>query len=377
MAEPLCPYFGTCGGCSLQHLDYSSQLNNKKKLLAKLIGFEDIEVVNDNPYHYRNRMDFIFSPAGLGFRKKKDYKFIVPIEKCVISNEELNKLLSEVRSFFKGADYFDIVKKSGTFRYAVIRTPFGDSSISFVLNEDSSRINDATSKIEEFAKITSAKNIVVAYVPSNSDISISENYFVVKGNEFLKTTLYGKEFFFHSQGFFQNNSNMNEKMQEYCNKILSSYNKNNELKNKYLLDLYGGVGTFGIINSHLFKRTTIVEKEENTIKVAKQNIEHNKLANVEAIAMEDRKIVKLNLKQPLFVIADPPRSGMHIKTISHLKEISPEVIIYISCNPEQLGKDVKKFKDYSITKATMFDLFPQTQHMESIVVLERKREQKE
>ena len=132
---------------------------------------KDIKVFSGEPYHYRNRMDFIFHPAGLGFRKRNQWHTIVDVEKCVISNEPLNKLLKEVREFFKDADTFDPRKHTGTFRYAVIRTPKKMSAISFVLNDASQRLNEATEKIKAFAQTTNAEHIIVTYAPPNTDIS--------------------------------------------------------------------------------------------------------------------------------------------------------------------------------------------------------------
>ncbi|MBI4918990.1 class I SAM-dependent RNA methyltransferase [archaeon] len=365
MAEPLCPYFGTCGGCSFQHVDYEKQLEIKKEKLTKAIDFSEIQIFSNNSYNYRNRMDFVFGPQGLSLRKKQKWYEFVNVENCVISEEKLNILLKEVRNHFKNVEYFDPKKQTGLFRYAVIRTPKNDSSISFVLNEDSSRLTEAVDKIKEYAKISSANNILVTYVHSKTDESVSSNFFVVKGKEMLETDLGGKPFLFHVQGFFQNNTVMAEKMQEYCNQILKKYNTTNA----HLLDLYGGVGTFGIINASLFKTAVIVENSEQSISCAKLNIEKNNLTKTTAIVLEDKQLKKLDLKTPLFMIADPPRSGMHPKTIEHINSIKPEVMIYISCNIEQLGKDLKKFKHHTIKSAAMFDLFPHTPHIEGIVEL--------
>ncbi|MEM4259958.1 MAG: 23S rRNA (uracil(1939)-C(5))-methyltransferase RlmD [Candidatus Woesearchaeota archaeon] len=368
MADPLCCYFRKCGGCSAQHINYSTQLENKKKLLINRIKYEDVKIFFDNNYNYRNRMDFIFHRNGLGLREKGKWYSIIDIEKCVISNEKLNLLLREIREFFNDCDYFDIRKKTGTFKYAVLRTPGDNSSISFVLNENSTRLNEAIKKIKEFAKISCANNIIVTYVPANSDISISNNYFVVKGTEKLKETLLDSEFYYSIQGFFQNNTVMTNKMHEYIHKILEKY-KEDTLKSS-LLDLYGGVGTFGIINAGLFKSVIIVENDKNCIDSVEENIKNNNVKNIKAIILDAKQLGRLKLKQPLFVITDPPRSGMDEKTIIELKKLKPKVIIYISCNVDRLGKDIPKFKDYKIKSAAMFDLFPQTPHIEAVVEME-------
>ena len=267
----------------------------------------------------------------------------------------------------------------------MIRTPQEDSSVSFVLNSDSSRLGEAQERIKEFAKTTSANNVIVTMTPAQTDVSVTNEYYVVKGKDMLSETYLGKRFEYHVQGFFQNNSVMAEKMHEYVNGILKSYDEDNEknvttksktknshLLDFHLLDLYGGVGTFGIINADLFKSVTIVEEFEGCVDTAEVNIRNNNIKNAKAFAMDAKHLKKLTLNSPLFVITDPPRSGMHPKTIYQLNELQPEVIIYVSCNVEQLGKDLPKFKNYRIKSAAMFDLFPQTLHSESVVELVRE-----
>jgi tRNA/tmRNA/rRNA uracil-C5-methylase (TrmA/RlmC/RlmD family) len=167
------------------------------------------------------------------------------------------------------------------------------------------------------------------------------------------------------QGFFQNNHLMAEKMQAYVHNILRKHDTNEA----HLLDLYAGVGTFGIINSSLFKNVTIVESVKECIESAQKNIADNNIPNANPFMIDAMNLKKLTLPAKLFVITDPPRSGMHPKTIDQLKKLRPRVIIYVSCNVQQLGKDLPKFSDYEIRSAALFDLFPQTPHSEAVVEL--------
>ncbi|MCX6742076.1 MAG: 23S rRNA (uracil(1939)-C(5))-methyltransferase RlmD [Candidatus Pacearchaeota archaeon] len=369
MVESKCLYAGNCGGCSAQHIDYNKQLENKKNILSNLLNFKKVEVFYDKEYGYRNRMDFLFYAGGVGLRKKRQWRKIVDIERCEIVNERINELLKEVKMYFKNVDAFDVIKKTGTFRYVVIRASNMSSSMSFVLNEDSPELSEAVEKIKEFAEKSSAESIVITYVSSSIDSGISNEFFVVKGSEMMKEKYLGKEFLFSIQGFFQNNSEMAEKMQEYCNLLLKKYDQLNKTRGATLLDLYGGVGTFGIINSDLFKEVITVENDKNCGIAANLNIKRNNLLNVKAKTMDAKNLKKLGLKGQVFVINDPPRSGMDPKIIDQLNLLRPEVIIYISCNVQQLGKDSLKFKNYKIRSVAMFDLFPQTPHIEAIVEL--------
>jgi len=365
MAEPKCSFFGRCGGCSSQHLAYQLQLENKKKALASILGFDGVKVFHDKEYGYRNRMDFVFCPNGVGLRKKGTWDKTMQIDKCVISEERLQALLAEVNGFFTENDAFDLRTHKGTLRYAVIRTPGQTSSISFVLNQASPGFEDAVARIKEFASLTTADNIVITYTLPQTDVSSADEYSVVKGSDMLTETLMGHDFLYSVQGFFQNNTAVAGMMHEHCRSLLAAH----ETKGAHLLDLYCGVGTFGINNADLFKEVTIVEGYGPAIVAANKNVAANGAKNVRPILLDAMYLKRLEFPKPLYVITDPPRSGMHPKTIERLKELKPESIIYISCNVEQLGKDVLKFKDYKIANATMFDLFPQTPHIEAMVEL--------
>lgn len=363
MATPQCQYFGTCGGCGAQHIDYNLQVEKKKQELAHATKNNEIKVFTGLEYGYRNRMDFIFHEHGLGFREKEKWWKIVDVEQCPIANEKINTLLKEVREYFRNVDSFDMEKQSGTFRYAVIRAPGEISSISFVLNASSSKVKEAVEQIKQFAEKTTAENVLVTYVPANTDVSVSSDYFVVKGNDSLEEEFLGKPFQFPVQGFFQTNSSEAEKMQEYVQNILQGY----ETKNAHLLDLYGGVGTFGVCNAEKFKTVTIIESVTASTNAAKKNAE--KYPNVAVETLDAQYLKRITLKQPLFVITDPPRSGMDQKTIETLKMLKPQCIIYISCNVQQLRKDILKFTKYKIKNVALFDFFPHTPHSEAVVEL--------
>jgi 23S rRNA (uracil-5-)-methyltransferase RumA len=355
MAEPLCRYYGECGGCSLQHVEHEKQIEQKKKILADSIKFSEIKVFSGKDYSYRNKMEFIFSNF-IGLRKKDDFRQIIDVDKCVICNENINDILKEVKDFFKDFD-----NKTGTFIQAIIRSSSFDSGIVFILNEKSMKLGEAVEKIKEFSSKTKVENIVVSY--SKPEDEFIKDHFTVKGSDMIKEKLVGKIFYYSLTGFFQNNTFVAEKMQVYCNELLKKY----DLKNACLLDLYAGAGTFGIINASLFKNVFIIESVKSCIDAANKNIKENDIINAKAICLDAGQLKKVNLSKPLYAVIDPPRSGMDNKTIEELKKLKPEVIIYISCNLHQLSKDILKFKNYKIKSAAMFDMFPQTKHIEVVV----------
>ncbi len=371
MAEPKCKYFGKCNGCTAQHIDYAVQLENKRKALARAaeVADSEVKVFSGKDYGYRNRMDFFFHYGGLGLRNKNNPNLIVDIEECVIANKRINELLLETRDFFKNANASDLKKRTGAFRQAIIRAPENDSAVCFILKNESPNLENSVQKIKEFAEITTANNVVVLYVDSESENNFSDEFVVAKGSETISESYLGKTFCFSAQGFFQNNHEMAEKMHEYCNNLLKNYGT--KAKDAHLLDLYAGVGTFGIINSDLFKSTVIVESVKPAIECANKNIKENNAKYTKAVALDAKQIRRITLQHPLFVITDPPRSGMDEKTIETLKSLKPEVIIYISCNVQQLAKDIPKFKNYEVKSAALFDLFPQTPHSEAVVEMVR------
>lgn len=368
MAKPKCPYYGKCGGCSSQDVDYSSQLEIKKESLSRAIHYDDIQVFSGDEYGYRHRMDMIFHPKGLGFREKGSWHKAVDVTRCVISCERLNHLINEIREFFKEVDAFDPKQHRGTFRYAVMRTPPSDSSVSIVLNKEADNLDKTKRLIGEFAAKTTAKNVLITYVIPHRDVSVSEDYEVVKGKDLIKEDYLGRTYWYPIQGFFQNNHTVSEQMHAYCHNLLQPY----PTEEAHLLDLYGGVGTFGILNAKMFKDVTSVENYEQAIEASSRNIKENKVVNVKPVLLDAKRLKTLEFPQPLYVIVDPPRSGIHPKAIKQLNELQPELILYVSCNVKLLGRELVQLDKYAIKSAALFDLFPQTPHQEAVVELVRK-----
>ncbi len=357
MAKPLCQYFGICAGCSSQHIDYPTQIGNKKKLLANLLHTE-INCYNGKEYYYRNRMEFLFGSKEIGLRKKGEHGRIVDIEKCVICNEKVNVILNEVRLFFKR-------HPNPAYKFVVVRATEYTSSVSIVLNSTSSSLTEAVENVREFSTLTSTENVIVTYIKNDENEAYSNDYFIVKGADVLKESLLGKWFFYPVQGFFQNNSEVVEKIHKYCYNLLKGY----DTKKYSLLDLYAGVGVFATINADIFESVVLAERSRQSLDLSKINLKNNGALNAKSYLLDAKQLKKVQFKNDIFVITDPPRSGMDMKVIGQLKKIKPKLILYISCNPFQLRKDISKFKEYQIKSVAMFDMFPQTNHIEAVVEL--------
>lgn len=367
MVQPRCPYFGQCAGCSAQHLDYATQCANKKQrlaqVLAKVLRTDAITVFSGEEYSYRNRLELLFSPQGIGLRMK-DPQQIIRIDQCVICTHELNTLITEIIGHFRGVDAYDQRKKTGTFYSAILRSSTTGRAITFVLNPASSRLHHAIATIEAFAPHSTATVVLVGYVSEQKEGFI-EDVFAVKGSLLMEEQYLGKSFSFPAYGFFQSNTKLAEELHRYCQNILQSY----DTRNGSLLDLYAGVGTFGILNASLFKNVELVEEVPAAVEAARLNVQRHGLTNVHVFCRDARQLRNMKLGKPLFVITDPPRSGMDPQALTALMQLEPSVLLYVSCNPERLGKDLLKLKSYTLKSAALFDFFPQTPHLEAVVEL--------
>jgi 23S rRNA (uracil-5-)-methyltransferase RumA len=366
-----CKYFGRCGGCTLQHVPYDAQVEQKRmrvESLLRRVGVGcPVDILSGSPFGYRNRMDFIFHEKGLGLRKRNDWKTIIDIEDCPIANDQVNELLKDVRSWFvkESPNIFDIRRQSGCLKYAVIRSSLfrKSASVSFVMNEEFVRLQEERDRIRSFAGSPSAENVVLAFVGKKSDVSISERYEVLKGSSFLEEDVRGCVLKHSIQGFFQNNPAMAKEMVDHVYRLF----ENHERKGISLLDLFGGVGTFGVCLSPLFEEVLIVESFEESVQLAEENLKENKRIG-KAICFDAEKIGRMQIPEKIFALVDPPRSGMPRKTLDWLVEKRPQVLVYVSCNPEQLAKELPLLlKVFRVESVKVFDLFPQTEHCEVVV----------
>ncbi len=369
--KPACPYYGICGGCQLQHLPYTQQLANKEQRLAYLLKpyySGSLAVFASEPYGYRSRMDFIVTNKGLGQRSDRG---TIAITTCPISNPKIETALTEINAWLAktpSIEAFDPKRRAGTLKYVVVRA--ADSvAVSLMLNEDSPKLGAHVDAIKEFALTSSIPNILVAYSASTQDDSLSLEFFAAKGSEFLTEQFLGAPLTYHAQSFFQNNPRVAESMVTWARDALIA----NNCKDKIVVDAYGGVGTFAFpiaahcakvmsVESHPLAATCIAETKHRT-----------NVSNIDAFTLDAGAMHKLNIPKDALFIVDPPRSGMDQRALRYLLQQAPPVIAYISCNPAQLAKELVILgKDYEVTTAALFDMFPQTNHIEAAVILKRR-----
>ncbi len=337
--ESPCPYFNECGGCDLQQLNYNDTLNFKvnkiKELFYKYAHINDlkIEVVkNKNDFYYRNKIVLKIINGKIGYFKSRTQE-IVEIKKCIIAKKSINKIISHIKCL-------NIMNGEIT-----IRSNYKDQIIINIKSKD--EIN--------FNLLKNIKNIIGIVL--NDKLVYGHDFFLEQIDNYLFKVSYNS--------FFQVNNFTNEKIFEILKELLSN--------NQKVLDLYCGVGTLSIVASKLDNEVYGIEINENAIENAKyNNIINNSNVNFTNGNVSDI-INKLNIQFDC-IIVDPPRGGLNKKTIDYLSLLKARNIIYISCNPLTLSRDISVLKNnYDIIKYYLIDTFSYTNHIESIVLLKFKQ----
>ena len=420
--EQQCSIFGKCGGCDIQHLSYEEQIRQKVGRIEQALKFNADIISPSEPYGYRNKLDCIIRNSKICMREKNSAFRYIELDTCLIASPIIQSLIEEMRAiiqtnkhlnwqsavrvitfratnagdtgiyleFTQGDDNIVKIIKLITQSISLPQSTSPTLPTSVTSSNTTSPTNSTTNAaVPHTASATAvlpppptiiltAKNIVYGICEEGKEYP--DKLIAIKGNTYLEEKLNHKIYHFAINGFFQNNSNGAEKMLQYVYTLLR-HNKDksqnilpNTTQNATLIDLYGGVGTFGIYCTDLFKQTNIVEGVAPAIEFAKDNIKINNIKNATAFCLDAKQLDRIKIQGPTYCILDPPRVGMDIRAITNVRNLKPEKIIYISCNPQQLAKDIPKFKEYTLTSLGIFDMFAQTNHVEVIVELTKKTE---
>ena len=340
---PSCPFYEKCGGCNLMHMNYESQVNFKKdkvKSIFKKVSNIDIDIkdiIFDKEYNYRNKVVLKVKNDKIGLFKEKTND-IISVDKCLLLNDKINDELIKLELFIHR-------HKNNNINEIMIR----------VINNKLMLSLDTINKEVRDSFINNFNHVESIYI----------NNKLVYGNEFLKETINDLEFNISPKSFFQVNKIIMTKMYD---KAISYINGGTTL------DLYSGTGTISMLVSKKSDEVIGIEVVKDAVKDANNNIELNNIKNVSFICDKvENKIDELKNKKIDNIIMDPPRSGSDKKSLASILEIEPKQIIYISCNPVTLARDYNTLKEkYIIKEITLFDMFPNTYHIESLMVLERK-----
>ena len=384
--EPACPSFTKCGGCTFQHVSYANQLEIKRIYLNELLAEAwpaGVELMpSPEEWGYRNKMEFSFFDEGkglmAGLHRKGEFNRYFPVPPCLIADKDLVPVLETVLEFAKasGLACYDKRDHSGFYRHLVLRKAKGSGQVLVNL------VTNARDGInpEYFGPlIENLKSATTSFYwsinSSVSDAVLADRLILLSGAETIdeKITVRGREYSFLVSpfSFFQTNTKGAEKLYELALDFLSPRLTDT------VLDLYCGTGTIGITAAPFVKEVFGVEQVEAAVKDAEKNKLRNKIENISFASGSVEKWVK-EAEKPHFnaVILDPPRGGISTKVVKYIAELLPEKLVYVSCNPATLARDLKLFKDgpgYEPVNVAAVDMFPQTYHVETVVLLEKQR----
>lgn len=346
--KPRCPYYSLCGGCDLMHLKIEEQNQYKELKMKELMiryGNVDIEKIkpmtkNEEPLFYRNKVTFQVKEK-IGFYRKKSYD-IISIDACLIAAPKINEILKVLKTLpLKNVSQIIVRSSKYTSDTMVVIECFG--------------------KIEEEIILESLKPYVSSLVVKD------EKEKVLYGNPVIYEKMKDKIFAISPSSFFQVNTNQAIKLYE---KALEYANLNGKEK---VLDLYCGTGTIGIFMSDYAKEVVGIEVNEGAIANANLNKELNHAKNVTFICGDaSKKIDHLPFK-PDVMIVDPPRSGLSRHVVDTILKLTPNKIVYISCDPMTLARDLVLLEEkYNVLELTPVDLFTETYHVECVCALNRR-----
>ena len=378
--EPECPYAGKCGGCAYRHLTYPEELWAKRQRVQDAltrIGGLDLTVEKilgaKNPEHYRNKSQYpVGADGSIGFFQARTHK-VVPIRRCLIQTEAADRTAQAVGEWMRRykISAYDETTGKGLVRHVCVRVNRkGESLCCVVVNG-----NKVPREPELAAYVTAAvPHTVGVLLNSNTrrgNVVLGDKYRTLFGRNYLMDTLCGLEFKLSMPSFYQVNRDQAEVL----------YGKALEFAgltgNETVLDLYCGIGTITLCLAKAAKRVIGAEIVPPAIRDAKENALRNHIENAEFFCGDAADIAaKLESDglRPDVVTVDPPRKGLAPEVIASVAAMGPEKVVYVSCDPATLGRDVKIFREfgYEAKRAAAVDMFPGTAHVETVVLLSRE-----
>jgi len=393
--DPICTHFTICGGCSWQNLSYAEQLNQKETIVKdamQRIAKIDIRmmetILSANPiFYYRNKLEYTFSnhkwivdreaqevdpTHALGFHRPESFFKIVDISKCHLQIDISNQIRNEIKTLASNSNlaFYDIKEHKGLLRNLIIRTNHLDQvMMSLIIAADQE--NEVADLLEEVKiKFPSIISMYVGFNQKRNDSLFEVKFKKIYGEDYLIERLHHVQFYISPKSFFQTNT----KQAEHLYGLVAEYANLNGTQTVY--DLYCGVGSIGIYLAKDAAQIIGVEEVAEAIIDAKRNATLNQLNNTHFYTGDAKEIVTETLFErhghPDLIIVDPPRAGLHEDLIQTLLQISSPKIIYVSCNPATQARDLLLFSQlYKVIRMRPVDMFPHTNHVECIALLER------
>ena len=380
--EPRCSAFTRCGGCNLMHMDYAAQLEYKRDLVenafARIAKIEGVHVENtigmDEPYHYRNKAAFPFAMVDgrmcFGFFAPRSHR-LIPIDGCFIEQEPLYNVASAVHCWAEENDIqpYDEETGSGTIRHVVSRiTTSGDIMAVIVTKGRPKKLNKLVDMLKE--RCEGIKSIILNRNDEDTNVIFGRSYETLWGEDTLTENLCGFEFSVSAASFLQVNPVQTECLYAQVEAFLP------EKDGFEAIDVYCGTGTISMILSKRAKHVTGIENIKPAVEDAARNAERNGAGNADFICADAAEALPELIEKgtrPDVIVIDPPRKGCDKAVLNAITGSAVQRVIYVSCDPATLARDVRILVDggYSIQKVQPIDMFPQTAHVETVVLLSK------
>ena len=397
--EAVCEHFGLCGGCKWQFMDYKHQLHFKQKEVEdSLTRLGGIEIPPISPilgckdeFRYRNKMDYAFTNRrwitteergtgeevlernGVGFRVAGFWDKVIDLNECYLQAEPSNAIRKAARDYAleHKLEFFDIAEKEGFLRNLIIRmSSTGEIMTLFqFFQEDVEQREGLLNHIaDKFPEITS---LLYCINPKGNETIFDLDIITYKGNDCIYEEMEGLKFKIGPKSFYQTNS-----AQAYeLYKITRDFADISE--DDLVYDLYTGTGTIAQFVSRKAKKVVGVESVPEAIEAAKENAKNNSIDNCDFYVGDMKEVFTEQFisenGHPDVIITDPPRDGMHKKVVGQILDVAPKKVVYVSCNPATQARDLALMNEhYKVTRVQPVDMFPQTFHVENVVLLEKR-----
>ena len=380
--EPKCKYYNDCGACNTMHIKYDEMLKIKRDLVIEALSrytkinyraFEIRQAIPSKEFGYRNKSQMIVSNNGAGFQTfmiKENSNISIPVDCCLVNDEAINELnarILEIASKLKITSY-DYKTKTGTLKYLTIRVnEKKEALVCFVCYQKDEKIKELA---KEVIKLDNVKSVYGNLNYENKrNVIYGEVSNLLEGDEYLIYTVNNIKYSLTPTTFFQLNSYQVENLFETVLKNLKLSGK------ETVLDAYCGVGAIGLYIAKRAKEVIGIEYNKDSIVQANINTKLNKIKNASFLQGDINKLLPSMLKEKSFdaIVVDPPRTGLGKDFIGTILKTKIKRIVYVSCNPATLAKDLELLKDYyDIKSVSVLDMFPNTAHVETISVLSLK-----
>ncbi|MCB6061740.1 Uncharacterized RNA methyltransferase BT_0643 [Flavobacterium psychrophilum] len=398
--EPVCEHFGVCGGCKWQNMKYSQQLfykqnevfNNLKRIgKVEMPEFETI-LGSEKQFFYRNKMEFGFSNArwmteaeiksdqefddrnALGFHIPKMWDKILDITKCHLQGGPSNAIRNEIRRFAieNNLEFFNPRNHEGLLRTLMIRTAStGEIMVLIQFFEENKVQRELIMNhlAETFPEITSLQYVING---KPNDTIYDQDIKLFKGRDYILEEMEGLHFSINAKSFYQTNSEQAYELYKITRDFAGLTG------NELVYDLYTGTGTIAQFVSKQAKKVIGVEAVPEAIADAKENAKRNNISNCEFFVGDMKNVFNdafiAQHGHPDVIITDPPRDGMHADVVKQILSIGAEKVVYVSCNSATQARDLALMDEmYQVTRVRPVDMFPQTHHVENVVLLEKRK----